>query len=170
MQTQLLPLLRISGDDGLTTRYCLRLISQLIIPLSDKAISHLNLKITDRKSNETKEEYLIRVNIQKKLKENATEQLLALIALKGVISSEDTLFHCICNTLIGPLRKEEKERTEGEIQIIETVLHILSNLSSIHAIGNSINLPEIVKSQELHCLLIEKFNVIYFILLFMIYY
>ena len=158
LHSQLLPLIDISVNDGLTCRTCLRLISRLVIPVSDNTIKTLNMAIAEKKPSEPKEDSLVRIRDEKKAKENANQQQTALLAFKEVIVGEDTIFNSMINTLAGPLRKIEKDRSVGENQIVETVLHILSNLATIHTAGNVVTLAEKVKAQQLHCKLIERFE------------
>ena len=146
-------------NEGLTSRYCLRVISQLLLPISEKTMKTLKSHVkSDKKSQETKEESLERITGEKYSIENANEQIRSLLLFKESLINSD-LFSNICVTLSGPLRKLETERTEGENQIIETVLHILSNLSSIHTIGDSATTAEKMKSKELQCKLIYMFDV-----------
>ncbi len=53
--------------------------------MSDKTAKILHLFIAGRKSKETKEESYIRVEEQKKMKENALEQIAALLSFKEAI-------------------------------------------------------------------------------------
>ena len=130
-----------------------------MIPLSDKAVKTLQLSIKDKKGKEMKDESLSRIAKERKQRENALEQLNALNASKEILVQDDVLIVSICHTLAAPLRKQEKERTEADNQIIETILHLLSNLSYICRVGNSVTTAELIKYQEVHYKLIQRFEV-----------
>ncbi len=111
----------------LTARYCLRIFNKLLTPVSEKTSKILKSVVaTDRKGIENKDEFHSRVDQEIALKSNALEQISALLAFKeAMVADDSSLFNAICNTLAGPLRKSEKDRKDGENQIIETVLHLL---------------------------------------------
>ena len=148
-------------NEGLTTRICLRIISHLLAPVSIATHKTLHMKLTDKKSQELKEEFIDRHSNEKNSKNNAVEQIQALLNFKESIVNDcdDSLFLSISHRLAEPLRKPANERTDNDNHILETILHILSNLTSIASVGNHVTLGEKISSVELQCKLLKKYEV-----------
>lgn len=67
---------------SLTSRFCLRAISQLLIPMSTKTIEAAKSAFREKVGKETKEESIGRRSSEHIVKNNAMQQIAALLSFK----------------------------------------------------------------------------------------
>mmetsp|Transcript_7748 Transcript_7748/g.11504 ORF Transcript_7748/g.11504 Transcript_7748/m.11504 type:complete len:1128 (+) Transcript_7748:67-3450(+) len=134
MEQYIVPLFCLSLDDRALAMPLIRLFLLLTKPPSPGRAAALkaNIKIKSRRAQESAEEADIRIKKELSDRDNAYEQVAALLTFKRALVSDD-VFNIILLHAAEPLLKEPRLRSEDDKKIIECTLMLISNLLAIES-------------------------------------
>jgi hypothetical protein len=133
MSSYIVPLFECSGDDTEVITPLLKLFLALTKGLSGEKRDSVVTRVKEKPlTNESKEDFLKRVQKAKSVQKNSYQQISALMSFKEAIVSEQ-VFKIVYDYVDGPISKTAKVRTADDLKRIETFLFLVSNLLQIQA-------------------------------------
>eukprot|EP01041_Mallomonas_annulata_P004720 gene4720-9367_t len=149
---KIVPLLVQSIEDGHLATKCIILCNTLTYTLDTEASKSISTEIKLIKNKESKEEAKERVSRETKIRDNAYEQISALLSFKEALVN-DGVFEAILSYCATSISKPSNLRNMKENKIIERVLVLISNLLAIDA-GPMSSPTELQLAKMLHSKLI----------------
>jgi hypothetical protein len=160
VQNNLCKLITISMSDEAFMKIIIKISFVILSPISVFAKNALhNVVRVKIKGKETSDEASERSSNERSSKENAIQQISALLSFKEDFSSE-AFIKGLCLVIHKALERNkfESSRSEEDARVIELVLKVISHLLMIDASAGNSSPAEMMKATYLHHDLVKKFS------------